>query len=620
MAAPINDIVWGPIYGDYGRLGIYRKVTKSGSTASVNVQVWFWSKYSVTDANNDFLYDVGTNITEATTIIGAVSIKHTVSSGEGWSTSNQTKLIDRTYSYNLGKSATTYKVYTSFKSIDKVGSRMYANTTYTVPALDSYTVAYDANGGSGAPSSQTKWYGESLTLSSTKPTRTGYSFQGWSTSSDTTVEYDSGASYTENAAVTLYAVWKANTYPVKYDANGGTGAPGNQTKTYGQTLKLSTTIPTLENYNFLGWGTSASATTVSYAAGADYTVNAAITLYAIWELAYVKPRITNVSISRCLSNSQPSDSGKNGFLTFDWASDRLLTSIVVTWKSATGGSGSTTITDSGTSGSVSVIIGDDSLSTDVTYSIQITVTDEVNSTTVNATLGGTKFVVDFLSGGNGAAFGKPAELSNILDISFQTKFRGGIQNEVLEKYNDLNNVLIPNTYVSVNKGATEYSNCPIASGTFVLEVMSAGAEGQVFQRLTTTFKETHETYERHYYQGSWGNWVRTRKDTGWIDLELQSGITLGTEVGYLKGRIKNDVLYIKGDVVGIDANWKYFAKLPASLISDKLASATRFAGVYNMSNFCGLSLMSNGQLYVSANSSGAWDATKMVAVNISICL
>ena len=84
--------------------------------------------------------------------------------------------------------------------------------TVSVPAWTSYTIKYDANDGSGAPSSQTKWKDQTLKLSTTKPTRTGYSFLGWSTSSSaTSATYAAGANYTANAAATLYAVWKANT-------------------------------------------------------------------------------------------------------------------------------------------------------------------------------------------------------------------------------------------------------------------------------------------------------------------------------------------------------------------------------------------------------------------------
>ena len=216
--------------------------------------------------------------------------------------------------------------------------------TVTVPAWTSYSISYNANGGSGAPGKQTKWKDQTLTLSSTKPTRTGYSFLGWSTSSTaTSATYSAGGSYTANSAATLYAVWKANTYTVTYNANGGSGAPGNQTKTYGQTLTLSSTKPTRTNYNFKGWGTSASATTVTYAAGASYTANAAITLYAIWELAYTKPRITDFAITRSNSSGTADDEGTNALVSFKWACDKTVSSITIKWKlsSATTWSSST---------------------------------------------------------------------------------------------------------------------------------------------------------------------------------------------------------------------------------------------------------------------------------------
>ena len=84
----------------------------------------------------------------------------------------------------------------------------------------------------------------------------------------------------------IYLNWRVfvppTTYTVTYNANGGTGAPAQQTKTSGTTLKLSSSIPTRSGYNFKGWGTNSAATTAAYAAGADYTTDASITLYAIW--------------------------------------------------------------------------------------------------------------------------------------------------------------------------------------------------------------------------------------------------------------------------------------------------------------------------------------------------
>lgn len=84
-----------------------------------------------------------------------------------------------------------------------------ASVYIDVPAKPSYTVSYNGNGHSVTiPSSQTKWYGEALTLSSLRPTDTNYEFKGWATSATGSVVYQPGATYTGNSAVTLYAIWE----------------------------------------------------------------------------------------------------------------------------------------------------------------------------------------------------------------------------------------------------------------------------------------------------------------------------------------------------------------------------------------------------------------------------
>jgi len=92
------------------------------------------------------------------------------------------------------------------------GVKYYSSsTTGTIPFKfgNVYTVNYNANGGTGAPSSQKKDYGASITLSSTLPTRSGYTFKGWATSSSaTSATYQPGDTYTANSSTTLYAVWK----------------------------------------------------------------------------------------------------------------------------------------------------------------------------------------------------------------------------------------------------------------------------------------------------------------------------------------------------------------------------------------------------------------------------
>ena len=151
-----------------------------------------------------------------------------------------------------------------------------------------YTVEYNANGGTGAPSAQEKTKGESLKLSAVKPTRTGYNFKGWATNASGKVVYEAGDAYEDDKDITLYAVWDKNvTYTVKYNANGGTGAPSAQTKYQDVDLTLSSVIPEKTGYSFKGWATSVSGS-VAYRAGSIYTANADVVLYALWSKDPIK--------------------------------------------------------------------------------------------------------------------------------------------------------------------------------------------------------------------------------------------------------------------------------------------------------------------------------------------
>lgn len=137
-----------------------------------------------------------------------------------------------------------------------------SNFTLTVDGSITYTVKYDANGGSGAPGNQTKTHGTALTLSSTKPTRTGYTFKGWATSASGSVAYAAGASYTSNAAVTLYAVWEINSYTLYVYPQGGTWASSTSSQTFSLNYGATKTIapPTRTGYTFGGWMWSAYGT------------------------------------------------------------------------------------------------------------------------------------------------------------------------------------------------------------------------------------------------------------------------------------------------------------------------------------------------------------------------
>ena len=422
MAAP-SGTSWGSVYGSYYKLGIYTSLSSTDTQTTVSIQVWLWSKWNLSDSYNTYYFD--NNTTSATTVrANNIDLNHSVSTGSGWSTSNQTKLGAYSYTYNRGTSDQTIYCAAKLKAVGSSDVTPIHSTSYTIPALTGYTVSYNANGGSGAPSAQTKYYGQNLTLSSTKPVRTGYTFQGWGTSaSATTSSYAAGDSYTANAAITLYAVWKADTYTVTYNANGGIGAPSAQTKTYGVNLTLSSTKPTKDKYNFLGWGVSASSTTVSYAAGATYTGNASITLYAVWELAHTPPTITKPTVDRCASDGTLDEDGTYIKVTCLWTALSAPT-IKVEWKLSTASSwSSSSTTMTGTSGTFSKVVGG-SISTDAIYNVRITADDGIASTTLTLTLPARDYTIDILSGGKGITFGGPAITSNLLDCYFDSRFRG----------------------------------------------------------------------------------------------------------------------------------------------------------------------------------------------------
>ena len=143
-----------------------------------------------------------------------------------------------------------------------------------------YTVSYNANGGSGAPTAQKKAQDVTLKLSSTKPTRSYYTFSKWNTAQNGSgTNYNAGANYTANANATLYAQWTAVNYTISYTLNGGS-VSGNPTSYNVETATITLVNPTKNGYSFKGWtGSNGSTpqTSVQIAKGSNgdktYTAN-----------------------------------------------------------------------------------------------------------------------------------------------------------------------------------------------------------------------------------------------------------------------------------------------------------------------------------------------------------
>lgn len=163
------------------------------------------------------------------------------------------------------------------------------NMTFTAQwAPWQHTVTYNANGGTGAPGNQTKTTGSVLTLSSATPSKTGYTFAGWSCSAGGT--YSAGSQYTrdqDSGTVTMTAQWTANKYTVTYNSNGGSGSMSADTATYDSNYTTKANSFTRTGYTFTGWNEKADGTGTSWTSYIGkpwkWKYTKSITLYAQWK-------------------------------------------------------------------------------------------------------------------------------------------------------------------------------------------------------------------------------------------------------------------------------------------------------------------------------------------------
>lgn len=427
------------------------------------------------------------------------------------------------------------------------GERWSSSGSTVVARRPSYTVSYNANNGSGAPGSQTKWHDETLYLSSTRPTRTGYNFSKWTTASGGGgTSYNPGGAYTANAGATLYAQWTAVTYTVSYNANGGSGAPSSQTKTYGQTLTLSSTRPTRSGYNFKGWATSSTGSVV-YQPGGSYTSNSAITLYAVWEVGYVAPRITGFTAYRCNSSGTQSDTGTYIRFDFSWNTDLAVKSVTLQYRLSTGTTwtGQVVSAQSGTGGKIVNQRMGGSLSIDSSYYARATVSDEKGDTVSSEVLIGTQsFPIDVKAQGKGVAFGKVAETNDLFDVNFAARFRKAVT---------LDAHIIGSSGLTFNRASTKPTMGLInqvidTSGNYHGAIIGSNSSGTRYYGID--FKDSTSSPEMRLYAGD-----------NYLSIQNSGGVFYnGTKLG-----VKPERYYFSGTMnTTHDTNMYVKATIPSS--------------------------------------------------------
>ena len=182
---------------------------------------------------------------------------------------------------------------------------------------ESFTLTYNANGGSGAPASQngsSASRGYTFTLSSSTPTYSGLTFSGWATSATATeAEVQAGEQFEATAAATtLYAVWKPMV-TIVFNASGGTGTMANMGVPSGKSKNLTANAFTKSGYTFAGWTTTEGSTTIDYTNSASYTAptvsqDTTVNLYAVWgrsrKISYNGNNATNGTMTNTHSTNE----------------------------------------------------------------------------------------------------------------------------------------------------------------------------------------------------------------------------------------------------------------------------------------------------------------------------
>ncbi|MBO0457187.1 InlB B-repeat-containing protein [Enterococcus hulanensis] len=160
---------------------------------------------------------------------------------------------------------------------------------YAIWSADAQVIQFDVNGGdvSSKPANINGNTDDTIDLKDVKaPTRTGYTFKHWYKSDDAGKADVGNSVKMPTKGMTLVAEWEANTYKVKFNANGGTETMNDQNFVYDKGQALTENKFKRAGYTFAGWATTATGTasyadkaTVSNLTATDKEV---VELFAVW--------------------------------------------------------------------------------------------------------------------------------------------------------------------------------------------------------------------------------------------------------------------------------------------------------------------------------------------------
>lgn len=206
---------------------------------------------------------------------------------------DQVQRVISNYTIPDGKSLPEGKTSVTITYEEK-GKTVTTQQTITVP-FNEFPITYDLDGGTLEKENPTS-YNKTSFFTLSNPTRTGYQFTGW-TGSCGDIPVESVTISAGSAGERHYkANWKANTYLITYNANGGQGGTVTTTHYYDTPATLQDCTFTFDGYEFLGWSTDPNSSTPEFGNMAEVKNLTSqnygeIELFAIWKS--VTPPITN---------------------------------------------------------------------------------------------------------------------------------------------------------------------------------------------------------------------------------------------------------------------------------------------------------------------------------------
>lgn len=241
--------------------------------------------------------------------------------------SSSNKTVTLNYDGATGGNSTTSLSYTK-------------TTAYTFNgwSANSSATSGSAAGSSFTPTSSSTvyaiWGGATNTYTSITlptPTKTGYTFNGWATSSGGSVVSTGGAYTPTSDIIALYAKWTLNTFTVTFNKNGGnTPSPASKSVTQGSTYGTLATC-TRTGYTLKGWYTASSGgTKITSSTTVNLTGNQI--LYAQWTpitytIAYNANGGTGTTVSSSHTYDQAKNLTANGFSKFGYTFQGWATSL-----------------------------------------------------------------------------------------------------------------------------------------------------------------------------------------------------------------------------------------------------------------------------------------------------